>query len=107
MNQRKRDTLVLQVGSRAWGDDPIPEQNLLSGNLRGDALDGFNKQATWLQGKGIDFWYMERSNIIQDWSTATSALSVKIIQTRHNGITGNKMAGQRYNGHEITYTILQ
>jgi len=62
---------------------------------------------TLLQGKGIEFWYMECSNIIQDWSTAISALSVKIIQTCHNGITGNKMAEKRHNGYEMTYTILQ
>jgi len=32
-------------------------------------------------------------------------LSVKRIETRHNGITGNKVAGQRHDGYEITYTF--
>ena len=54
---------------------------------------------------GIDFWYMECSNIIQDRSTSICALSVKGIQTRHNGITGNKKAGQRHKGYEITHNF--
>jgi len=61
---------------------------------------------TWLQGKGTDFWHVECSNIIQDRSTAVSALSVKQIETRHNGITGNKMAGQIHNEPEIIHTFL-
>jgi len=95
------------LGVGHGGDDPTPEKNLRSGNLR-DALDGFNKQTTtWLQGKGTDFWHMECSNIIQDWSTVISALSVKQIDSRRNGITGNKMAGQIHNEHEIMHTFLQ
>jgi len=94
MTQTKRDILALQDGGWAWGYDPTPEKNLRSRNFR-DASDGFNKQTTtWLQGKGIDFWHMECSKIIQDRSTTIYALSVKRMQTCHNGITGNKMAGQ-------------
>jgi len=42
MTQTKRDTLVLQVGVGCGSDNPTPEKNLRSGNLR-DASDGFNK----------------------------------------------------------------
>jgi hypothetical protein len=62
---------------------------------------------TWLQGKRIDFWYMECLNTVQDWSTTIFVLSVKRIQARHNGTTGKKIGGQGYNGYEITYTFLQ
>jgi hypothetical protein len=43
MTQKKRDTLVHQVGVELGGDDPTPEKNLCSKNLR-DASDGFNKR---------------------------------------------------------------
>jgi len=55
-------------GSPGWGlgvgvMTPNLEKKLHSGNLR-DASDRFNKKTTsWLQEKGIDFWYMEYSNI--------------------------------------------
>jgi hypothetical protein len=58
---------------------PPREKNLCSVNLR-DASDGIDKQTTTqLQRKGDDFWNVERANIIQDWSTAVFAVSVKRI----------------------------
>jgi len=50
MTQKKRYTQVLQVGVGRGGDDPTPEKNLRSGNLR-DASDGFNKYTKRMKEK--------------------------------------------------------
>jgi len=85
----------LEVGR--GGDNPTWEKNLRSGNIR-DASDGFNKQTTWLQGKGIEFWHMECSNIIQDRTTAISGLSVTRIGHKTSGKTKNQMGGRGSEG---------
>jgi len=37
------------------------------------------QRAIWLYGNGLYFWYMERPNTVQDWSTNILAVTSKTV----------------------------